>query len=100
MPFFKKLEIIIGKSEVEKYSFHSLRKGAAYTAALSGAQDSQIKAMGRWKSECFQIYTSVTTEEAGEKMTKLIKKLFQYQKIILLLLSWDVKIEINELINY
>ena len=68
----EKLRKIIGDNSVEKYSSHSLRKGAAYTSALRGVQDSQIKAMGRWKSECYQIYTAVTTEEAGEKVTKLI----------------------------
>lgn len=69
--FKKKLEMIIG-DDINKYSSHSLRKGAAYTAALNGAQDSQIKVMGRWRSECFQIYTSVSNEEAGEKVTSLI----------------------------
>ena len=55
----KKLKYIIQKEELEKYYSHSFRKGAAYSAALAGVQDCQIKKMGRWKSNCYQVYTSV-----------------------------------------
>ena len=57
---------------ITKYSTHSFRKGAASCAAKNGIQDCQIKAMGRWLSDCYQRYTAVTMQEAGEKITKLI----------------------------
>ena len=66
------LAFVVPRENLDKYASHSFRKGAAYTAALKGVQDSQIKAMGRWKSSCYQIYTSVTAEEAGEKVTQVI----------------------------
>lgn len=70
--FLRKKLSIIFPNNYKEYSSHSLRKGAAYTAALNGVQDCQIKKMGRWKSDCYQIYTSVTDEEAGEKVTTKI----------------------------
>lgn len=68
----KKISLFVHPDKVNQYSTHSLRKGAAYTAALRGVQDCQIKKMGRWRSNCYQVYTAVTNQEAGEKVTSLI----------------------------
>ena len=38
------------------YSSHSLRIGAATTAAARGVPDWLLKALGRWESECYQTY--------------------------------------------
>ena len=38
------------------YSSHSLRIGAATSAALCGFSDERIKEMGRWKSAAFKVY--------------------------------------------
>lgn len=54
------------------YSSHSLRKGAASTAAQLGIQDCQIKAQGRWLSECYQRYTAVTMQQAVQHITTRI----------------------------
>ena len=68
----KKIALFVSKDKVNQYSTHSLRKGATYTVALKGVQDCQIKKMGRWKSNCYQVYTAVTNQEAGEKVTSMI----------------------------
>ena len=47
------------------FSTHSFRKGAAHQAAKAKINDCQIKAMGRWLSNCYQTYTSVLMVEAG-----------------------------------
>ena len=39
-----------------KYSSHSLRIGGATTAIMNGASESQLKVMGRWKSDAFKKY--------------------------------------------
>jgi hypothetical protein len=38
------------------YSGHSLRKGVAVTADLNGISRSNIKLLGRWKSNAVDIY--------------------------------------------
>lgn len=45
------------------YSGHSFRAGSATTAAINGLPEWQIKLLGRWKSNCYQMYirTPVTT---------------------------------------
>ena len=44
------------------YCGHSLRIGAATSAAANGLQDSAIKALGRWKSTAYQRYIHVSKE--------------------------------------
>lgn len=51
---------------------HSFRKGAAHQASLLGIQDCEIKAMGRWLSNCYQRYTAVTMMQAGDSITSKI----------------------------
>ena len=59
----------IGIEEVGQYSSHSFRRGGAHEASRRGVADSVIKAHGRWRSNCFQIYTNVSTIRAGEVLT-------------------------------
>ena len=40
----------------QQYAGHSFRIGAATTAAMMGLQDSAIQILGRWKSDCYQLY--------------------------------------------
>ena len=42
--------------DCSKYSGHSLRIGAATTAAAKGIQNSLIKTMVRWESVAYQLY--------------------------------------------
>ncbi len=44
------------------YKPHSLRIGAATTAAVLGFPYDVIKHLGRWSSSCYQIYTRMTHE--------------------------------------
>ena len=46
--------------DASRYKPHSLRIGAATTAALLGFPESVIKVLGRWSSVCYQIYTRMT----------------------------------------
>ena len=60
--------------EAGKYSTHSFRRGGAHEASRRGVQDSVIKAHGRWRSNCFQIYTNVQTARAGEILTRKLNE--------------------------
>ena len=45
--------------KAEDYAGHSLRIGAATTAAAAGLSDSLIKTMGRWQSSAYLLYVWV-----------------------------------------
>ena len=53
----------------QHYSTHSFRKGGAHEAALARVEDCKIKAQGRWLSDCYQRYISVSMIEAAEEIT-------------------------------
>ncbi len=46
-----------------KYATHSFRSGAATTAAEVGISDVNIKRLGRWKSEAYQVYVKTPQEK-------------------------------------
>ncbi|XP_071146703.1 integrase/recombinase xerD homolog isoform X2 [Mytilus edulis] len=54
----KKSLNVLGLSQ-GKYSSHSFRIGAATSAAMNGLSDSEIQAMGRWKSDAFRSYIRI-----------------------------------------
>ena len=58
----------IGVDHVERYSFHSFRRGGAHLASKNGVADCMIKAHGRWRSEAYQRYTAVDKRDAGEQV--------------------------------
>ena len=57
----KKVREALGSSDVEvdHYSGHSFRTGAATTAAMAGVEDSLIRPLGRWRSAAY--LTNITT---------------------------------------
>jgi hypothetical protein len=56
--FLSQTKLILGRSgfDISRISGHSFRRGGATALHQSGAQDSIIKAQGRWNSEVFQRY--------------------------------------------
>lgn len=58
----------VGVEHVERYSFHSFRRGGAHLASLNGASDSVIKAHGRWRSEAYLRYVAVDRRWAGREI--------------------------------
>lgn len=62
-----KLKILIQAAgyDPKDYATHSMRRGAADTAALQQAPLYAIKAIGRWKSEVYTKYTDLNTQEAS-----------------------------------
>ena len=59
----------IGVPHVDRYSFHSFRRGGAHLASLNGVADCMIKAHGRWRSEAYQRYVAVNQRDAGQAVT-------------------------------
>ena len=47
------------------YSGHSFRSGAATTASERGISDATIKALGRWRSNAYQLYIKTSQEHLG-----------------------------------
>lgn len=64
----------LGKAGVEQtqYCTHSLRIGAATTAAKNGIEDSVIKTLGRWESSAYMQYIRVPREQLVGYSKKLI----------------------------
>ena len=58
----------IGVPHVERYSFHSFRRGGAHLASKNGVADCMIKAHGRWKSEAYLRYVAVDRRDAGRQV--------------------------------
>ena len=49
------------------FSGHSLRKGAAVTAAANGISKENIKLLGRWRSDAVDIYINELSEKDHRK---------------------------------
>jgi len=62
----------LGVTNYAKFGGHSFRRGGAFTAAVNGVQDCQIKAHGRWKSDVYTRYTAVQMSTAGQQVTMKI----------------------------
>lgn len=60
------------KLDTKRYSFHSLRRGAAHHASKCGIQDAVIKSHGRWRSEAYMVYVAVDAERAGAEISAIL----------------------------
>ena len=56
----------------ERFGCHSFRKGGAHAAFAAGVPDCAIKVHGRWRSEAYQRYTSVSAMEAALRVVNEI----------------------------
>ena len=59
------------------FSGHSIRKGAAVTAAINGISRDNIKLLGRWKSDAIDVYLNELQE--SDHITKLLSLNSQLQ---------------------
>ena len=64
----------IGIKNVQNYSFHSFRRGAAFHASKNGVTDSVIKKHGRWRSEAYVRYVQIDAMRAGREVTEALRK--------------------------
>ncbi|KAJ1022693.1 hypothetical protein NDA18_005031 [Ustilago nuda] len=63
--FLTMLRLCLGPCGVapSSYSGHSFRRGAATWAVANGADADTIRALGRWRSDCFRRYADRSTTE-------------------------------------
>ena len=57
------------------YTLHSLRAGAATTAAATGCSEDQIQKLGRWSSDCYRRYIRPSKKEQAALAPRLATSL-------------------------
>jgi hypothetical protein len=72
--FLKKRLCAIGV-DARGYSTHSLRRGGATYAAKCGVSDAEIKLLGDWKSNCYQVYLACPFEQRLASALKVKREL-------------------------
>ena len=75
--FISSLRIILRRLNLDdsKYCGHSFRIGSATTSASVKIPDHLIKTLGRWSSDCYQIYIQTPKSELSEAQCLLVSRL-------------------------
>ena len=74
--FSTMLREILARAGIDSsgYNTHSFRIGAATTAHEAGIPDIDIKMLGRWKSDAYQLYVRTSREKLATLTTRLVSK--------------------------
>ena len=60
----------------KRFSAHSLRHGGAATLATMGIPSETIQLLGRWKSDCFKVYTRVSIGHTLDILNRMMATKF------------------------
>ena len=61
-----------GVEDIQSYSWHSFRRGAAYLSSKNGVADCVIKKDGRWASHSHLRYVAVDEIRAGREVREAV----------------------------
>jgi hypothetical protein len=73
IPFMQRLVERAQLPHPELYNGISFRKGGASSLAAAGVPDRVIKAAGRWRSDCFQLYIRMQLSELQSALVSMSK---------------------------
>ena len=70
--FTTRLAVLCKRAGLINVTGHSLRRGAATDAAAQGVHSTWIQALGRWSSDCYQIYMELQPSQLADMAGSMI----------------------------